>query len=69
MNKLLLIGSGWRARMWARLIGVLPEVELAGVLCRNVQKRAPFDAAGIPVYTTYEQALAVSKSDRSHVVM
>lgn len=60
MNKILLIGSGWRARMWARLVGALPEVELAGVLCRNAQKRAPFDAAGISVYTTYEQALAVS---------
>lgn len=60
MNKILLIGSGWRARMWARLISVLPEVELAGVCSAAMRKSAPFDAAGIPVYTTYEQALAVS---------
>ena len=46
--------------MWARLIGVLPDVTLAGVLCRNAQKRAFFDEAGIPVYATYKQAFATT---------
>lgn len=59
MDNLLLVGSGWRARMWARLIGVLPDMRLAGVVCRNAQKRAPFEAAGIPICSAHEQAFVL----------
>lgn len=57
MNRILLIGSGWRARMWARVISALPDVSLAGVLCRNPEKRAPFEKIGVPVCGSYDEAL------------
>ena len=59
MNRILLIGSGWRARMWARVISALPDVSLAGVLCRNPEKRAPFEKIGVPVCGSYDEALSV----------
>lgn len=58
MNKILLIGSGWRANMWARLIASLPEVQLSCVLCRNEAKRAPFEEYGVPLVGSYEQAFS-----------
>lgn len=59
MNSIALIGSGWRAKMWARVIAALPDVSLACVLCRNPEKRAPFEKMGVPVYGSSDEVLSV----------
>ena len=45
--------------MWARVISSLSDVSLAGVLCRNPEKRAPFEKIGVPVCGSYDEALSV----------
>lgn len=59
MNSIALIGGGWRARMWAKVISVLPDFRLAGVLCRDRAKQPLFAGLGCPVFASYEQALSV----------
>ena len=59
MKQVILVGSGWRARMWARVILALPDVRLACVLCRNPEKRASFEKMGVPVCASYDEVLSV----------
>lgn len=60
-KKIALVGSGWRAETWARLIGVLPGFRLTSVLVRNAQKAELFSAR-FGVKTVFSEEALLSDS-------
>lgn len=58
MTRVALIGSGWRAESWAKLLQRLSDFSLSAVLVRNGEKEERFRALGARTVRTEEGALA-----------
>lgn len=57
MKRILLIGSGWRAEMWATLIDKLPGFFPAAVVCRSEEKARRFSSLGFTAVKSYKEGL------------
>ena len=44
MNKIGIVGAGWRAEMWISVIQKLKDASVAGVLCRREARAAELSA-------------------------
>lgn len=77
MKNVLVVGSGWRAETWLKIINRLPDFKTTALVCRNPQKAVVFNEIfGVSTVPSVDEALeksfdfalvCVSKDDNAAV--